>query len=271
MIYEYNNIRDFLKAELQRRAQMNPLFSAAAFAKKLDISKAYLSLVLNNKRPPTKQMIEKISTLNILSDDEKLYMQLLIEKESSRASELEEFYTKKIKAFRKEKGITNLSLDLFQVLSAWQYSAILEAIHLDDLKEKTPQSIAKKLNLSLKTVRICSQKLTKLGLIKKDGKSFIRKDLGLLASPSDVHNKGLVHLHEQLLDKAKRALCDQAIEDRNITGMTIAIDPKKIPEAKQRIKKFTRELMQFLEDGKKTKVYQLNVQLFELRGEDNET
>jgi uncharacterized membrane protein (DUF106 family) len=44
--------------------------------------------------------------------------------------------------------------------------------------------------------------------------------------------------------------------------MTMSIDVKKLPEARKIIKKFRREMSQFLESGNQTRVYQLGIQLF---------
>ena len=60
------------------------------------------------------------------------------------------------------------------------------------------------------------------------------------------------------------AVDDQPLEERNITGITMSIDPKKLPEAKSRVNNFMEELMEFLEDGDRSEVYQLSTQLFKL-------
>jgi len=47
-------------------------------------------------------------------------------------------------------------------------------------------------------------------------------------------------------------------------GMTMAVDPKKLPLAKQRIQEFNRELSSLLETGDRTQVYQFQSCLFPL-------
>jgi hypothetical protein len=44
----------------------------------------------------------------------------------------------------------------------------------------------------------------------------------------------------------------------------MAIDEKKLPEAKRMIRDFINQLSVFLEQGSKNKVYQLEVALFDL-------
>jgi hypothetical protein len=43
--------------------------------------------------------------------------------------------------------------------------------------------------------------------------------------------------------------------------MTMAIDPKKLPQAKERIRDFRRGLSEFLESGNRSEVYRINIQL----------
>jgi len=43
--------------------------------------------------------------------------------------------------------------------------------------------------------------------------------------------------------------------------MTMAIDPKNLPEAKKLIREFRKNLSVLLEEGTKTEVYDLNIQL----------
>jgi len=49
--------------------------------------------------------------------------------------------------------------------------------------------------------------------------------------------------------------------------MTLAVCEEKIPEAKARIEKFLCDLTDFLEDGERSRVYELTVNLFPLQKE----
>ena len=50
-----------LRAELQRRTQLNPRYSMRSFAKALDVSHSLLSLVMSGKRSPSKSLIKKLA------------------------------------------------------------------------------------------------------------------------------------------------------------------------------------------------------------------
>jgi uncharacterized protein (TIGR02147 family) len=69
----------------------------------------------------------------------------------------------------------------------------------------------------------------------------------------------------QLLEKAIDSLENDPIELRSMTSMTTAIDPRRIPEAKEMIRHFNRTLCAFLEGGNRTQVYNLGIALYPLQ------
>ncbi|MNS96870.1 hypothetical protein D3C72_1311880 [compost metagenome] len=54
------------------------------------------------------------------------------------------------------------------------------------------------------------------------------------------------------------------VDKRDMSMITLAIDSKKIPKAKEMIKVFRRKLANYLAQGKKDGVYTINIQLFPL-------
>ncbi|MCO4755645.1 MAG: TIGR02147 family protein, partial [Bacteriovoracaceae bacterium] len=74
----------------------------------------------------------------------------------------------------------------------------------------------------------------------------------------------LKRFHKQHIGKSLNAIDNVPVELRDITTMTMAIDIEKLPDAKELIKKFRRDLCNFLENDKKNNVYNLNIQLIPL-------
>lgn len=78
---------------------------------------------------------------------------------------------------------------------------------------------------------------------------------------SDIPSAALRRSHRQTLEQAIESLEEVRIELRDITSITMAIDPARIGEAKTAIRRFRRDMAALLEDGRRTEVYNLNVQL----------
>lgn len=83
--------------------------------------------------------------------------------------------------------------------------------------------------------------LIKLDLIKKTDKGYSVLHRNL-TNVHDVPNVAVRKVHRQLIEKAQAALETQAIEHRDITGMTMAISKKRLPQAKEMIRQFRRQL-----------------------------
>jgi uncharacterized protein (TIGR02147 family) len=67
--------------------------------------------------------------------------------------------------------------------------------------------------------------------------------------------------HRESILQAAEALDSIPTAERDITSMTMAIDPRKLPLAKTLIREFRFRLAELLETGNRTEVYNLNVQL----------
>ena len=77
--------------------------------------------------------------------------------------------------------------------------------------------------------------------------------------------------HKQMLEMATQRLASVDPEDRegrDITGVSMAVDPMRVRVAKRKIAKFRKELMKYLEKGHRTEVYHLGIQLFPLTDRD---
>jgi hypothetical protein len=85
-----------------------------------------------------------------------------------------------------------------------------------------------------------------------------------ISASYDLPSSALRKLARQLLQKSIESLESQSQDERDITNMTMAIDPTLLPEAKKMITNFRRKLCTFLEQGKRTEVYAFAPSLFRL-------
>jgi uncharacterized protein (TIGR02147 family) len=263
MIYEFNDSKAWLKAELDKRASNNPLFSGNAFAKKIGLSQSYLSLILTDKRSLTEKSARIISKSLNLSPSEIDYLTLLVKKENSKDSSVKKHYNDELQKFRHQNQVDEINLEKFKVISDWHHSALLELMTLKNVAH-TDRAFAKRLSLDVPTVREALKRLEQLELIKKENNRYVRSDKGNLATPTDISHEGLRNFHRQILKKATLAIDEQSVKQRVFSGMTMSIDVDKLPQAKKLIENFKNEMSHLLEVETKTKVYQLSIQLFQL-------
>jgi uncharacterized protein (TIGR02147 family) len=245
------NFRIFLQQELVGRCQKNPKYSLRAFAKALSVGPSALSDMLNGKRTITKNMTERLGLALGLSPDH-----------------IEAFFRDEFPSdFDSDKAIYRQhTLDTFAIISDWYHYAILALMRVKDFKP-TSAWVAKSLGISKPEANLAIERLVRVGLLRKekDGKwldttgGFSTNINGNLTSAANKK------LQKQILELAIKALEEVPSELRDYTSMTMAIDPKYLPEAVEKIKKFRRGLAQFLEErSEPTAVYNLGISLYPL-------
>ena len=123
--------------------------------------------------------------------------------------------------------------------------------------------IANTLNLPFGVALGAVERLKRLGLLTvDDGGHLVCARSNTTTTFRGTH-EALRHLQREILQQAQTALEEVPIEKRDQSSITMAIDSSRLPEAKEKIKRFRRELMEFLEGGEtKDAVFQLSVSLF---------
>lgn len=244
---EPSDFRLFLQNELVRRCQKNPKYSLRAFAKSLQMDFSTLAKILNGKRSFGPRTILKIS------------QRLGLEPQM-----IQSFLKEPSKSISAQNNFNQLTQDTFKIISDWYHYAILELARVDSFKHNITW-IAKSLGISTYEARAAIERLERAGIIKLDdnGKWVDQTGGRNTTVGNNFTAAAFRNLQKQVIEKALIALEETPFEKRDQSSMTMAIDSRKLPEAKEKIKKFRRELAQFLSrDEKRDQVYNLSVSLY---------
>ena len=121
-------------------------------------------------------------------------------------------------------------------------------------------------NLEFKAeAELALQRLLDLELLNRKNGKLVVWEKQFTTADKNITTSALRRHMRQILEKALYSLENDSIDRRNITAMTMAIDPARIPKAKEMIEDFTRKISKFLEGGKKSEVYEVNINLFPLQ------
>ncbi|HEX4926067.1 MAG TPA: DUF4423 domain-containing protein, partial [Bdellovibrionales bacterium] len=161
-----------------------------------------------------------------------------------------------------------LSADTVELLGNWEYFAILSLLETKGFRY-SPEAVADRLQLNRASVVEAMKLLLRVGLLKEHANGYMPTHKNVTTT-HDVPSAALRRVHRQTIEKALGAIEGQTVEERDFSGMTMAIARKKLPQAKQLIRKFRREMSALLEDGDRTDVYRLNIQLFSLESKKKE-
>ena len=247
----WNGIKDaaeFLSSELKKRVDQNPRYSLRMFARTLKLSPGELSEILSRKRELSLRAAHKISKALALSP-----------LDSDRLIRL--IYTDQAPSV-KSHSIAN---DLFHVIGDWHVLAILSLAETKNFKFDIGH-ISKRLGVSLIESKIALERLESTGLLtKKSGHYELTSDYVL--SPDEIPNEAVKKCHLQMLEKARDAIELQTVEERELGGLTFAVNPKDLPELKAELKNFLDKWAVKVSKTSKsqpTEVYQLETALFRL-------
>lgn len=240
--------RYFLADELAKRCKQNSRYSLRAFARSLNVTPSALSMYLSGKRTITARAAHLMARGLRLSPQETMqFVRSCLGLTDVASPDADDF--------------ERMSLEIYEVISEWHYYAILS---MTEIKGFTPRlsSIASRLGLSMVQVKVAAERLERLGLLSRKGKTW--KQTG---KPIKVENalstSATRRFQRQILEKAIVSLENDPMEVRDITSMTFAMDPALVPFALDEIRKFRRGLMKQLENrGNSTEVYNLAVQIY---------
>ncbi len=246
----------FLNDEFSRRKRSNPNYSLCSFARGLHYDVSTLSKIMRGRRPAGPKTIKIISE-RLGTQPQKTYDLVY---ETRLASLQEEFVQSSPGQF------TPLDADVFAVMADWYHFAILELMHLSFFRPSLPW-IAKTLGIDTKEAGIAIQRLKRLGYLRVDEQGNWHEEKGPKLT-NDLPGKTTPAkrwMQRQLLEKSIASLETVPVDLRDHSSMTMAIDTKKIIEAKKKIKRFRREMSAFLSrSDKNDSVYSLTISLFPL-------
>lgn len=262
-----NAAREFLDAEFERRRRKNINYSLRAFARDLNLGAGALSQILQGKRPVSLKLLESI--ILVLNLDARVAARLRLAVAEAQARRKLKRVDRKVKELLQDKSSLFLfasprvlDAHIFNLISRWYCAAILEMTFLKDFK-LDPAWIADQLEISSSEARLAISRLLELGLLQetKDGRVIKVNDHLELNDPSRTSQARKIKQVE-VREKAIQSIRNDPIDERHMTTMTMCIDPKKLSEARQRIEKFNDEMAKFLEGGKRSRVYVLEIGLF---------
>lgn len=256
----------FLKDKLLKKIQEVPRYSLRAMARDMGVSPAYLSQCFNGKKNISLERAMQLSHILGLSYEEQNGLIDKLKEQMKRAP------ARKVARASESLAVVTEAVEWQRVLEQWYHLAILDLVTTDNFVPSVPW-IAKRLGLTVPEAQEAVVRLEGLGLLKREGRQWSKINRRF-HFPTDKSYYWVRSFHKQMIGKAidelSQKTAESDFEKRDITGTTVAIDPRKIPQAKKMIQRFRTQLAEFLASGETTEVYQLNVQLFSLGQEIGE-
>lgn len=248
------DFRLFLQQELVRRCRENRNYSLRAFARHLSLEPSFLSKLLRGERNITLENFRKLADRLLLDPEEyKQFSQVIEQKAQRRGGR-----------GKTDVALNELSSDQFQVIADWYHYAILELLEIKSFQPNV-RWIARALDVTPAEISAALERLERVGLLERSDSGWKNLKGSNTTTGNPFTTVAFRKLQKGILEKAIIALETVPMERRDQSSITMAIDSRNLPEAKKRIQKFRRELMQYLQsDGEPDEVYQLSISLYPL-------
>ena len=267
-LFSYTDYRAFLKDFYAEQKGKNSLYSYRVFANKAKLgSPNYLKLVIDGVRRITDKNLPNFIRGLRLSSPEAEYFTNLVFYQEAKDQEAKGTYLTELEKLRsKSLQITHEFRKAQQeMFASWYHGAIREMVLLKDFRED-PEWISAKLGnkVTAKQVQESLELLIKLECIKREEGRLVLSE-PLVTTSDEVSSRLIRDLHRQFIDLGVKSIMQDAISEREINGLTIALPKDRIPEFKKAIKDFRKELNKvFSTTNGNEEIYHLNINFFPL-------
>lgn len=266
--YEYLDFRKLLKDYFEKCRNQSSTFSMRYFAKKLGFqSPNYIQRILVGDRKITEKSMSHFVKLLELDSEEQEYFELLVNVGQAQDMNRRNHYFNQLISIRRKKlKVTTLDESQYVCISSWLHWVIREMSFLEGSIDNVQWVVRYlKMPITPKEVAQCVKDLLNAGLlIGMDGE--LKAAMSSVNFPEEVYSLALHNYHQQILDQAKIALKVQRAKDREYGAILVATTSDKFQMAKEKIKKFRREILELLDtpDGEATRVVNYSFQLFQV-------
>jgi len=244
-------IRGLILNDFAKRCSRNPRYSMRRYAQSLGISHALLSLVLNGKRKPSRELaLRTAERLGIGRDELALHFPIGASQSLNPAPKAE------------DSVFIRLSLEEYALISDWYFYAILSLLEIREAKWEA-RWIAGRLSISESQAVSAMQLLERHRIVERRRNGRWKQSSRPIKVENTVSTEVTRKAHRQLLEKALESLENDPIAVRDFSYCTFSMDENLVPLALKEIRQFRRQLMKKLEGkGRASHVYELCVQLF---------
>jgi uncharacterized protein (TIGR02147 family) len=264
-IFEYLEYREFLRDFYEEKKKESPFFSYKLFGRKVGIDQSYLAKVLIKSRHIADSSIKRFIEYFQFNKSEGEYFETLVHFVKAKSDKQSKLYFEKLLSF-KEVRTTRIAKHQYEFYKKWYYSAVRSLLEYYDFKGDYKE-LAEKLDppISVKEAKQSIRLLERLQLIKKDPDGrYILVDKAITTG-EEWRSLAIKSFQEEAIKLANESLTRHNKDLRDISTITMNINPENLIEIRERIKEFRNSLIQYVDSCTSPEsVYQMNFQLFPL-------
>lgn len=258
--------RTLLRESFEERHARNPSYSMRAFARDLDLTSPRLSDIFQGRQGLSREVALKIVERLGYDQQKADFFCYAVESRHGRSRASREAARIQLQKFSTPKKKI-IGEDQFKIVSDWYHFSILSLTNVRGFQSDAAW-IAQRLGLEVTVAEQAVERLLRVGLLKVVRGKWVETG-NFVFGGVDIPAECGRSYQRQIIQKALTALDQQKVQDREITSMTLAIDPEKIPLAKKMISEFLLEFDQAMAlNANFQKLYGIGIQFFNLESQE---
>ncbi|HKP95861.1 MAG TPA: TIGR02147 family protein [Fibrobacteria bacterium] len=266
----YSDYRLFLRELYETRKTANPNFSFRYLSQRAGInSSAFYKYVMDGKRNLTKATILKTCQALGLKDREAEYFENLVFFNQAKTLKEKNLYFDKLTRLRGHYDKRRVREEQYAFYEEWHHSAVRELLECMRFTGDF-EALAKRLipAISAKQAEESLGLLARLGMARKDAQGRWRQADPVLTTGGQVEAEIVIEFQRRMLKLALDAFDKAKAGERLMSSTTFGISAGTFDLFKKKIRDLKAELLELARlDGKPSRVYQLNLNLFPLSKE----
>jgi uncharacterized protein (TIGR02147 family) len=263
-VFEFDDARKYLLAVLHTKRARNRGLSLRAWSRQLGYKNpSYLASVLKGARTLKPSLAARVSKTLTLDERSRSYFEALVLRAVAKTEAESKVCEELLQAAVRGRKAEQMRLDQFRLIASWYHLAILEMFSLSDF-QSDPKWIARRLGggVSSKTVRSTIHRLLRLGLLQKEANGAPKRADVEPHFGDSVSSAAIRAHHLQMIEKAKQALNETPLEERDIRGSAFVFSRSRLSRAREIIQKFHQEMRALEGPASDNEVYRINTQFF---------
>jgi uncharacterized protein (TIGR02147 family) len=262
-VFGYSDYREFLRAAYADGKTRG--LSYRWLARRAGLSSAsFLKAVMDGQKNLAKTTAKRVAIALGLSEDGSEYFCLLAQANQATEAAEQRRIRAQLARLRRHQDVRELAAARDAYYREWYFPAIRELATTTHFRADA-RWIARTLRPSI-TVPAAKRALAvleRIGLLRRNAIGELRASHQQVTTELEPKSDQVATFHRAMLERAASALDDMAREERDISSITLCVEPNGLPAFKKRIQQLRRELLDEFDAGSSgSQVVQLNLQLF---------
>ena len=258
--------REYLSAVYSALKAASPQYSYVQFTEDLGFGACNaMYLIIHGHRPLTSKGAAKICVALGITGNERRYFLGLVEASRPKKGRANDQALDKLMELKAKSLPSELSRDQLAFYNEWYHSAILELLSLPHGSDD-PAWLSQALQPSVTELKVerSLELLKKIGFVVFDAhKKRLVPAQDVVSTGQEVIGMAIIRYHQQMIELGKAAMLALDSDQRDISAVTMAFPESKLPELKDKIQAFRKELLELsvAQDANDT-IVQVNIQMF---------